>query len=180
MRPSILIALLSVGALHSGCVMPKTPGLNKQEHVGAVGFALFDIKGKKIRLSDFQGKVVVLAFWGACCQKSSESLQSLQDIWDRYRDQGFELVSINKDPSDRESEVRLAVRHYRYRFPVLLDQESEVSNRFNPAMVFPFHVLLDRQGRICAVHEGYKIGDEILIEERIKELLNKQGHANSL
>lgn len=168
-----LIALLFIWALQSGCVMNKAPGLSGQEYDGVARFTLSDLKGQKVSLRDFRGKVVLLAFWGACCQKSRESLQGLQEIWDRYRDRGFELVSINKDPPDKQSEVRQAVRRYRYRFPVLLDQESEVSNRFNPTMAFPFHVLLDRQGRIVRVFEGYRVGDEVFIEEQINKILSR-------
>jgi hypothetical protein len=64
------------------------------------------------------------------------------------------------------------VRRYKYRFPVLMDQETEVSNRFNPTMDLPYSVLVDRRGRIAAVHQGYRIGDEETIESKIKNLIN--------
>lgn len=170
LRAWYLIAVLPIGALHQGCA-ERVASETNQGYTDNVGFTLSDLKGKETRLSDFRGKVVLLAFWGACCPKGRESLQVLQNTWDQYRDQGFELISINKDPPDKESTVRQIVHRYRYRFPVLLDRESDVSNRFNPRMVFPFHVLLDRQGRITNVFQGYRTGDEFQIEEQIKKLL---------
>jgi hypothetical protein len=53
-----------------------------------------------------------------------------------------------------------------------MDQETEVSNRFNPTMDLPFSVLIDRRGKIASVHQGYRIGDEETIENEIKKLLN--------
>ena len=64
------------------------------------------------------------------------------------------------------------VRRYRYRFPVLMDQETEVSNRFNPTMDLPYSVLIDKDGRIAFVHQGYRIGDEEILEKKIEKLLS--------
>ena len=97
----------------------------------------------------------------------------LQDIWERYRNKGFELVSVNVDPADTENEVRQMVHRYRYRFPVLLDQETEVSNRFNPTMDLPYSLLIDRKGRISEVHQGYRIGDEVTLEKKIQKLITR-------
>jgi peroxiredoxin len=171
-RPLLLSILLVFLLACSGCAStPKgaKPGGDKK----VVGdFTLRDLKGSKVSFRNFNDKVVLLAFWATWCVPCHTELPQLQEIWDRYREQGFELVSINVDPADNESEVRQLARRYKYRFPVLMDQETEVSNRFNPTMDLPYSVLVDRRGRISAVHQGYRIGDEETIENKIKNLLN--------
>jgi peroxiredoxin len=134
-------------------------------------FVLRDLKGKRVQFRDFNGKVVLISFWATWCEPCKHELPRLQEIWQRLQDKGFELVSIAVDPPDLESQLRQMVRRYRYKFPVLLDQETEVSNRFNPTMDLPFSVLVDRNGRIAAIHQGYKTGDEVSIEKKVSDLL---------
>lgn len=134
-------------------------------------FVLRDLKGKRVQFKDFNGKVVLISFWATWCEPCKHELPLLQEMWQRLQDQGFELVSIAVDPPDLESQLRQMVRRYRYKFPVLLDQETEVSNRFNPTMDLPFSILVDRGGRIAAIHQGYKTGDEVTIEKKVNDLL---------
>ena len=171
-RPLLLLLLLCFLVFWSGCA--STPkGVKPAGDKKVVGdFTLRDLKGAKVSFRDFGDKVVLLAFWATWCVPCHTELPQLQEIWDRHRQQGFELVSVNVDPADNESEVRQLVRRYKYHFPVLMDQETEVANRFNPTMDLPFSVLVDRRGRISAVHQGYRIGDEETIETKIKNLLN--------
>lgn len=170
--PLFLIILLGSLVVWPGCAsVPK--GVNPGGDKKVVGdFILRDLKGSRVSFSDFDDKVVLLAFWATWCVPCHTELPQLQEIWERHRQQGFELVSINVDPADNESEVRQLVRRYKYSFPVLMDQETEVSNRFNPTMDLPYSVLVDRQGKIASVHQGYRIGDEETIENKIKKLLN--------
>jgi len=159
-------------SLCSGCastLMSVKPDRDKK----VVGdFTLRDLRGRKVSFRSFDDKVVLLSFWATWCVPCHTELPQLQEIWNRHRERGFELVSVSVDPADNESEVRQMVRRYRYRFPVLMDQETEVSNRFNPTMDLPYSVLVDRRGRIASVHQGYRIGDEEIIENEIKKLLN--------
>jgi peroxiredoxin len=148
-RPLLLSILLFSLLVCSGCAStPKgaKPGGDKK----VVGdFTLRDLKGSKVSFRNFEDKVVLLSFWATWCVPCHTEL-----------------------PADNESEVRQMVRRYKYRFPVLMDQETEVSNRFNPTMDLPYSVLVDRRGRIAAVHQGYRIGDEETIESKIKNLIN--------
>ena len=134
-------------------------------------FSLKNLKGKTVGIKDYKGKVVLLTFWATYCGPCRTELPQLQLIWDKYRDQGFELVSVNTDPADTESAVRQDVRRQRYRFEVLLDQETEVVNRYNPTTDLPFSLLIDRAGSISYIHQGYHIGDESIIEDKIANLL---------
>jgi peroxiredoxin len=134
-------------------------------------FSLSDLKGNKVRLSDFKDKVIFISFWASWCEPCRTELPQLEKIWKRHKDKGFELISIAIDPPDLEGTVRQMARRYRYKFPVLLDPETEVSSRFNPAMELPFGLLIDRDGKIVTTHQGYRIGDEETIEKEITDLL---------
>ena len=169
-----IVVLTSLLCL-SGCaaVQSDSPaGPSNRSDKQVVGdFTLRNMKGRRVAFRDFRDKVVLLSFWATWCVPCQTELPLLQDIWERYRNKGFELVSVNVDPADTENEVRQMVHRYRYRFPVLLDQETEVSNRFNPTMDLPYSLLIDRKGRITEVHQGYRIGDEVTLEKKIQKLI---------
>lgn len=170
-RPLLLGFLLFSLAFWFGCASTSKGVKPKTDRKVAGDFTLRDIKGSEVSLRDFENKVVLLSFWATWCGPCHTELPLLYEIWERHRSRGFELVSINVDPADNENEVRQMVRRYRYRFPVLMDQETEVANRFNPTMDLPFSVLIDRRGKISAFQQGYRIGDEETLENKIKKLL---------
>jgi len=64
------------------------------------------------------------------------------------------------------------VRRNGFRFPVLLDQETEVISRYNPKLELPYSVLLDRQGKTVRIHLGYRAGDEAKVEQEVLTLLS--------
>jgi len=171
---TFLIAVVLFAVLSACPTAQLKPDSRPATTKGVAGdFRLPDLSGKTVRLSDYRNKVVYLSFWASWCEPCRSELPQLQKIWERQHDKGFELVSVAVDPSDLENTVRRQVHRYRYRFPVLLDQDTEVANRFNPTMSLPFGVLFDRRGRIAYTHKGYRIGDEQLIEEKISKLLSR-------
>jgi peroxiredoxin len=134
-------------------------------------FALPDLAGRTIRLSDFAGQVVLMAFWSTGCEPCLRELPVLQNLWDRHRQAGLQLISINVDGPELLHSVRRAARRYRLRFPVLLDRDSEVVALYNPHLSLPFTVVVDRQGRLVSTHRGYRIGDELGIEALVVRLI---------
>jgi peroxiredoxin len=168
MLPRLLLVSL---VWFSGCASaPKN--VNSAPDNKVVGdFTLRDLKGHRVSFRDFGDKVVLLSFWATWCGPCHTELPLLEEMWKRHRERGFELVSICVDPADTENEVRQMVRRYRYGFPVLMDQETEVANRFNPTMDLPFSLLIDKHGKIVFVHQGYRIGDEVTVEKKIQELI---------
>ena len=178
MMPSFRNSCVAAGLVLCALVLAGCPATTSSQRRDAAtdtkvvgNFSLRDLRGKRIQLRDFENKVVLLSFWASWCKPCHQELPVLQNIWQRHRARGFELVSIAVDPPDTESEVRQMTRRYRYEFPVLLDPETDVANRFNPTMDLPYSVLIDREGRIAAVHQGYRIGDEVTIENKINALL---------
>lgn len=148
------------------------PGSARDDSSG-LDFSLRDLKGRTQTLSALRGKVVLVSFWATWCEPCQTELAELQAMWRELGPRGFELVSVCVDPADGEGQVRKLVRRYRYEFPVWLDQDARVSERFNPTLDLPFGLILDRQGRIQARHQGYRPGDEQAIRRKIEELLTR-------
>jgi peroxiredoxin len=140
----------------------------------APDFTLKDLAGRAWSLSgSLPDKVVLLDFWATWCVPCVKELPHLQRLQDVYGGKGLQVLTISIDGPDRVAGVSAFVARYGFSFPVLLDTESRVVSVYNPSLVLPYSVLVDRGGVIRYVHQGYSPGDERLLEERILALLEE-------
>ena len=141
----------------------------------AVDFVLKDLNGNFIRLSDaYEDQVVLIDFWATWCFPCIKELRQLQNIYDKYREKGLTVFAISVDGPDTAALVKNFIRKYQYSFPVLLDSDSKVVSLYNPSLLLPYSVLIDKGGYIRYVHQGYSPGDEILIIDEIENVFKDQ------
>jgi peroxiredoxin len=138
---------------------------------GAPDFALRDLGGRTVRLSDHRGQVVLINFWATWCVPCAAELPQLERLYQRYRDQGFVVLAISMDGPESSANVDPHARRYGLSFPVLLDEETRVVGVYNPKRTAPFTVMIGRDGAIAGRREGYHPGDEKQIESDIQALL---------
>jgi len=123
-----------------------------------------------LKLSDLKGKVVYVDFWASWCPPCVVSIPALEDIRTQFLDQGFEVVAINLDLSEREAMHFLKSRPVSY--PVLFD-----INKITPVLYgvegMPTAFLIDRAGRVRSTHAGFKKSDSEKLMGLIQELLNE-------
>lgn len=136
------------------------------------------LKGKKVKLSTYKGKVLAVAFWATWCKPCLQELPHLADFHRKYKDKGFELLIIATDGPETASRVKPTVKQEKYRLkdiPCIHDEDGSLAAKLNPRGTNPFTVYIDRQGRIAKSHEGYTAGDEEKAEKLILELLEEKG-----
>ena len=75
----------------------------------APGFTLPDLAGKKVSLSDFRGKWVVLDFWGSWCGWCVKGFPALKEAYKKY---GDKLVIIGIDCNESEEDWREGVKKH--------------------------------------------------------------------
>ena len=109
-----------------------------------------DAQGQQHRLSEWSGKVVLLNFWASWCIPCREEMPLL----DRERAKtGLEVVGVAVDDP---AAVKDYLRETPVAFPILLaDEKTNPSIQFgNTREVFPYSVLIGRDGRIIAQKMG--------------------------
>lgn len=137
-------------------------------------FTLEDIEGDLFTLADHIGDgPILINFWATWCTPCKHELPHLQALHEKYTEAGFTLVTVSEDSPKSQAKVRPYVRSKRYTFTVLLDPNSEVLHLYQGNSL-PFQVLLDKDGNIVETHQGYNPGDEVVLEEKIRELLNPE------
>ena len=153
----------------------------------APDFELRSLDGKKIRLSDFEGKKnVVLTFGSATCPFSAASIHGLNELYDEYEDSddvAFLYVYIREaHPGEKlpahqsESDKREAAELFRdeedVEMPVLVDDlDGRVHRKYGKMPNSTY--LIDKSGRVAFRSLWTKPS---VIAEALEELLNMQEH----
>ncbi len=123
----------------------------------APDFELPNLEGKKIKLSDFRGKVVILNFWSKSCPPCLEEMPSLAELGQelQYRDD-IVLLTVTTDESKEDAAQTLSsilgpyLKNGRPPFEVLLDPEAKVvADRFGTKL-YPETWIIDQDGVIAA------------------------------
>ncbi len=135
----------------------------------AADFALKDADGKQARLSDYRGKVVLLDFWETSCAPCKVEIPWLIDLQRRYKDQGFETLGVAMDDHGWETVKPFALKtaiNYR-----LVIGNETVAQAYGGVDALPTTFLIDRAGKIAAVHVGLTSKKEF--EDGIQRLLQE-------
>ncbi len=140
----------------------------------APDFALRDLAGRTVRLSDHRGKVVLVNVWATWCVPCRVELPHLERLHRQYGPEGLVVLGVSIDGPESSAEVDPQARRYGLTFPVLLDEETRVVALYNPKKTAPFTVIVGRDGHVARRREGYHAGDEVEVEADIKSLLAAQ------
>ncbi|HIO48352.1 TPA: TlpA family protein disulfide reductase, partial [Candidatus Poribacteria bacterium] len=100
---------------------------------------------KPVSLSDYRGKIVLLDFWATWCKPCQEEIPIFIDLYDQYRNQGFEMVGISID-SERLKVVNPFIEKLGVNYTILLG-EPNLMDKYN-IMAIPTAVLIDQSGNI--------------------------------
>ena len=138
----------------------------------APDFALNDLAGRRVHLSDYLGRNVILVnFWATWCQPCAGELPHLERLYQKYREQGLVILGVAMDGPETVAQVGPWAQRYGLSFPVLLDEETRVVGQYNPKRAAPFNVMIGRDGAVARTREGYSAGDEAELEADLKSLL---------
>ena len=135
-------------------------------HPLAPAFSLTDITGKPLKLSDYQGKVVVLDFWATWCGPCRIEIPGFIELQKRYAAQGFTMIGISMD--DSPEPVVDFYKELQMNYPVAVGNDR-LGELYGGMPGLPTTFLIGRDGRIYAKHVGAT--DPSVFETEIKELL---------
>lgn len=137
----------------------------------APNFILEDLEGEYVELTQEIGEgPVLLSFWATWCKPCLEEMTELKEIYKEYKEKGFKILAISTDNERTVAKVKPLVSSKGYSFPILYDTNSEVS-RIYYARAVPYTVLIDKKGAIVYTHMGYMRGDENVVRNKVKELI---------
>lgn len=122
-------------------------------------------------LSSLQGKVVYVDFWASWCLPCLRSLPQINDLYEKYQDQGFEVLAVTIDAPVSDAHEFLDNLEAPLNYRLLADETSDVMYDYE-VRGMPTSFLIDRKGNIQMIHEGYREGDIEIIESAIQVQLS--------
>ena len=149
-------------AFWAGAVQAGTPAKGEK----FPDLSTFGLQGT---LPSFSGKVVLVDFFASWCGPCKESFPAMEKLRQKYGERGLVIVAINLDkkPEDMNS----FLKEHPAGFTIVRDASYKLVNEVKiPTM--PSSFLLDRSGKVVAVHRGFEGGKtEKQYAEEIESLL---------
>jgi len=133
-----------------------------------LNFSFKDTNGKKVSLSDFKGKVILLDFWATWCVPCKQEIPGFIELQKKYGDRGLQIVGLSVD--DSLNVAKQYATQMKMNYPILLAEGKEdILKAYDPIPSIPVSVIIDRGGRIVARHLGIASMD--VFEREIVPLL---------
>jgi len=131
----------------------------------APSLQLTDLRGHKVRLSDYKGKVVLINFWATWCPPCRTEIPELVRWQREYR--SVQVIGVTYPPQTL-SEVRRFTRKVRVNYPVALGTKA-TKLLFTSSETLPMTVVIDSEGIVRDVIEGILFKEEF--DQKVKPLL---------
>lgn len=118
--------------------------------------SLTDVDGRVRRLSEWDGKLLLINFWATWCGPCREEMPLLDRVRIRFADRNLEVLGIAID--DRDA-VRQFLKASPVQYPILNSNSDSAQD--DPSLLFgdtrsvlPYSVLIGPDGRLLAQRAG--------------------------
>ncbi len=160
LRLALLLSVMSAGALADA----QVPDCK-----------LTSLSGDQaLSLKSLQGQVVYVDFWASWCPPCLKSFPFMNDLQQRYRDQGLTVVAVNLD--ENLSDAQAFVEQQPTAFPVWVDKDQSCAKAFQ-VKAMPSTYLIDAGGVIRHVHAGFRLDEAQALQAQVELLLTGSADA---
>ena len=112
----------------------------------------------------------IIDFWASWCAPCRLEMPLLNDLHNKYEKLGFVILGVNVE--EQTDEARAYITDRPVDFPILFDDQNSVSKQYN-VIAMPTTVMIDRNGNMRYLHQGYIPGDEKKYKKMIKKLIRE-------
>ena len=173
--PRYFAAALAVTALLAFFLHDRSAGSAKAASVKpekdrreAPDFTLKDADGKKVHLSDYKGKVVLLDFWATWCGPCRIEIPWFMELERQDKDKGLEVLGVAMDDEGWEA-VKPFLAEMKMNYRVVMGND-ETAREYGGVDALPTTFLIDREGKVAAIHIGLDATRKDY-EDAVQELL---------
>jgi thiol-disulfide isomerase/thioredoxin len=116
-------------------------------------FTTQDLGGKKVSLSDFGGRPVLLSFWATWCTVCRDELPALQRLQDQNRSGGLAVLLVNyrETSNDRMFQYLSGLK---VNLEAVVDPDGAIAAAYGVDIGLPVNVVSDRAGKVVRILVG--------------------------
>jgi len=131
-------------------------------------FVLTNLEGKKVSLSDYKGRPVLVNFWATWCGPCKVEMPWFEEFRKQYAGQGFEILGLADDVDAGKDTIAKVAQKTGVSYPILLT-DGKVQTAYGGLDVLPMSFYVDRNGLV--VEETAGLGSKDEIEANIKKTI---------
>ena len=139
-------------------------------------FELPDLADKVVKLADFEGKVLIVDFWGTWCPPCRAEIPHFIKLKKTYNKKGLEIIGINFErvPKDQwKTVIQQFSKQFNMNYPSLIGDDA--TRRDIKLRAVPTTLFIDRTGKVRMKFEGarsYEVLEAValkLLDEPVAE-----------
>ncbi|MGA2117855.1 MAG: TlpA disulfide reductase family protein [Bryobacteraceae bacterium] len=111
---------------------------------------LVDLSGKKVRLRDYRGKIVVLNFWATWCGPCREEMPMIVEAEKTWGPKGVTFIAISLDDNKTRKNIPEFIERYHVDFPVWSNASTDDLDKLQMGQGVPDTAFLDEAGVVVA------------------------------
>jgi thiol-disulfide isomerase/thioredoxin len=123
----------------------------KVEYSEITNFALVDLEGNEIALSDYKGKKIFVNFWATWCPPCRGEMPDMNKLHSELEGSDFIILAVNVG-EDKDTVERF-IKNSDFNFKVLLDIDTRVAAQYGIS-AFPTSILIDENGEVLKAVRG--------------------------
>jgi len=126
--------------------------------------------GATVSLVDGKARATYIDFWASWCGPCRQSFPWMNRMHDKFGPQGLRIVAINLDAKRPDAQAFLA--QMPASFELAFDTGGAAAKQFG-VKAMPSSVLVGADGKVIAVHQGFREEDEAALERGIASALGQ-------
>lgn len=149
----------------------------KQSKEGSLApnFSLQDSNGKTISLDEFKGKQYILIdFWASWCGPCREELPYIKELYQKYHEQGFEIISVAKDDKPdlwKKAIAKEKIESWRH---IFTSEENRSIIKDYYVNGIPHKILIDKNGVIIGKWKGSGENNKHDLQQLLKSIFEAE------
>ncbi len=130
------------------------------------------LKNQKVAFNTLfeEGKITLVSFWATWCVPCKKEIANVKELMPEWKEEiDFNFMTVSVDDSRSSAKVASYAAAQRWEFPTYLDPNNDLKRSLNFQTV-PFSMIVDGEGKVVYMHNGYEEGAENEIFAKLKEI----------
>ncbi len=111
-----------------------------------------DLQGKRVRLTDYKGKVLLIDFWATWCPPCRAEVPGVVKTYKKYNKQGFEILGVSLDRDKAALTKYIRENDMAWRQVYDTEAKGALSSKFKVQFIPTVYLVDGTTGKVLSVN----------------------------